>query len=555
MSGRKLVSLAVAVLIILGLLVPASRVEAFSSNQAPVIRIGEWKSHSYGVLIPWGGLAFDPAGNLWVADSENNRVLGFMAPFSGNMSASFVIGQPNFQRTTAGTSAGRLKFPMNVAFDHAGNLWVVDTNNNRVLEFEVPFYGGMNASVVIGQSNFSTAFSNATRSGLNCPEQVAFDSAGNLWVADSCNARVLEFQPPFNTDMNASLVIGEPDFSHKYCQSSTLGYDASCSNHSTLTGPSGIAFDPKGDIWVMESYMATNATMNGRLVEFKPPFKSSMQTTLVMQPVFASAMTFDSAGDLWLACPYCYGGGGGNVVEYRPPFSEGSIVWENGNATNAAVTLGESWEYYVPLSSVLVLPVGLTFDSAGNLWVVDARSSWLIGLMGRVVGYDAQVHLLDTHEGRVYFENQGGLLAPLSAIPFTQMDSIQFPEGLFNFTIQGLPPGGSGNLTIAFTHVLTPGTEWLSKSNGRWSILPPGQTSITGTNMTLTLNNASQTGVISVFGGPAHQPPNITSTVGTSTTITTPLGSQNISPTLVLGGTTVVVVIITSIVFRKRLRT
>ncbi len=527
MSSKKLVSLAVAALIVLGVLVPASRVDAFSSNETPVIRIGEWKSSSYGVLTPWGGLAFDPVGNLWMADSENNRVLGFMAPFNSNMSASFAIGQPDLQRTTAGTSADGLRFPMNVAFDHAGNLWVADSWNSRLLEFDLPFHSGMNASVVIGQWTFSTAFFNTTRNGLSSPEQVAFDSTGNLWVADGGNGRVLEFQPPFSTGMNASLVIGEPDFTHRYCQPSTLGYDKSCSNHSLLTGPGGVAFDLQGDLWITESYH-----INGRLVEFKPPFKNGMQTSLVMQPVFASAITFDSVGNLWLGCPYCYGGGGGSVVEYRLPFSERSIVWENGSAKNASLTLG-GYEENASLSSVLVLPVGLTFDSAGNLWVIDARSSWLVGLIGRVVGYDAQVHPLDTFEGRVYFENHGGLLAPLSAIPFTQMDSIQFPEGLFNFTIQGLRAGGSVTVTISFPHALPSGIGWRSNSSGRWSELPASQTQVNGNNITLTLMNASENGVISEFGGPALTMTSLTSStesIGTSSP-----QPQTIPPSIALG--------------------
>jgi hypothetical protein len=137
------------------------------------------------------------------------------------------------------------------------------------------------------------------------------------------------------------------------------------------------------------------------------------------------------------------------------------------------------------------------------------------------------------------------------------MNSINFPEGLFNFTIQGLPPGGSVDLTITFPHPLMPGTEWLSKSNGRWFILPANQTSITGNNMTLILRNASQTGAISAFGGPAYPPPNLTSitqTASTSIAMTNPLSLQNANfpPTLLLGAIAMIAVITTTIAIRKR---
>jgi sugar lactone lactonase YvrE len=528
LTSRAKIGVTIVPLLLLSMLLPTPHVAGFSNSQLPAIRIGEQKSPSYGILTPWGGLTFDPSGNLWVADSENNLVLEFAPPFSGNMSASFVIGQPNFQGTTAGASAGGLKFPMNVVFDHAGNLWVSDTDNSRVLEFEPPFRNGMNASVVIGQSNFLTAFFNTTRNALSGPEQDVFDSSGNLWVADGGNARILEFQPPFSTGMNASLVIGEPDFTHRYCQPSTLGYETTCSNHSLLTYPSGIAFDLQGDLWITDSY-----AVNGRLLEFTPPFKNGMQASLVMQPVFSSAIKFDSAGNLWLACQFCYGGGGGSVVEYRPPFSEHSIVWENGYALNASVRLGGYGEN-PPLSSVLVLPVGLTFDSAGNLWVVDARSSWLIGLNGRVVGYDAQVHPLDTLEGRVYFENDLGLLAPLSWIPTTRVVVMSYPEGVFNFTIQGLRPGGSVNITITFPDPFPSGIGWwnISRGNpmssGEFDLrqFPQSQVEVDGNRMTLMLTNASEAGVISVLGGPAVPPiTSISATSANSTTQTqTPVG-------------------------------
>jgi len=463
-------------LLILVILLSMPHASAFSLNQTPAITIGERTSPSFGVLNPWGGLAFDASGDLWVADSENNRILEFAPPFSDNMNASTVIGQPNFQSTAASIGAGGLKFPEYMAFDNAGNLWVSDTDNNRLLEFPTPFHSGMNASVVIGQDSFSASFSNISRNGLSYPGQVVFDGSGNMWVADGGNGRALEYQPPFHTGMNASTVIGEPDFTHRYCAPPTYGYEASCSNHSILTGPEGIAFDPNGHLWVIEY---------GRLLEFKPPFQSGMDKTLLLQPVYSTGIAFDANGNLWLSCGYCYGGGGGSVVEYRPPLDAHRIVWENGNASNADFVLNGPWTGQPynssSFSSVLALPLGLTFDSAGNLWVVDARSSWLIGLLGRVVGYDAEIHPLDTQEGRVYFQNQGGLLVPLSALPIRQMDLINFPEGLFNFTIQGLNPGDSVKLKITFAQSLNPETEWLSKSSDRWLAFPANQTSMRGT--------------------------------------------------------------------------
>jgi len=95
--------------------------------------------------------------------------------------------------------------------DAAGDLFVADAHNNRVLEFKPPFVNGKSASVVLGQSAFTTNGGGTTASGLVFPDGIGLDGAGNLYVSDNVNDRVLEFEPPFTTGMGATVVIGEPD--------------------------------------------------------------------------------------------------------------------------------------------------------------------------------------------------------------------------------------------------------------------------------------------------------------------------------------------------------
>ena len=551
MANKAKLAFTVAALLLLSVNLPEPHVAGFSSSQLPAIRIGEQNTSNYGTLTPWGGLAFDQSGNLWVADSQNNRVLEFRPPFSNDMNAAVVIGQTNLQRTDAATAANRMNNPMYVTFDASSNLWVSDSSNNRLLEFQPPFFTGMNSSLVIGQEKFTTAFeNNTTQNSLSNPGQVAFDSSGNLWVPDGGNGRILEYQPPFTTGMNASLVLGEPDFTHRYCDPHSLGIQTRCSNHSSLTGPTEVAFDQKGNLWAPEAWSSTFG-----ISVFKPPFSDGMHPSFRFDSVYAQNLAFDSDGDLWIACWFC-----GHVAEFKPPFGGNSISWWNGTAPNATTTLGGGeccglpWQDSMPN---VMRPSGLAFDSAGNLWVVDDRLSWLmVGLIGRVVGYDAQVHPLDTLTGRVRFENRAGLLVPLIAIPSTEMDSISFPEGLFNFTIQGLQPDGSVTLTVTFAQPVSPGSEWLSKTNGHWAVLPANQTDIQGSNMTLLLNNASGTGVISVFGGPAYPPRNLTSITETTSSIimTTPLSTQNGTAlqTFILAVMAVAVIVTVAVAIRKR---
>ena len=174
----------------------------------PALVIGQTSLTGSGDTSPSGalfgptGLAFDPSGNLWVVDSGNNRVLEFKTPFSDGESASLVIGQPTFGGYIGTTTSGGLNAPSYLAFDPSGNLWVTDQGNNRVLEFTAPFSTGQKASVVIGQANF-TSFapsSTVTAKSLFEPVGIAFDSKGDLWVVDSGDDRVLEYNSPFSTD-------------------------------------------------------------------------------------------------------------------------------------------------------------------------------------------------------------------------------------------------------------------------------------------------------------------------------------------------------------------
>ena len=141
--------------------------------------------------------------------------------------ASIVIGQPGFTTLAPATTSTGLNTPNGLAFDSSGNLWVVDSSNDRVLEYKAPLSTGEAASLVIGQPGFTTNDYTVTNStSLNSPNGLAFDSSGNLWVADLLNGRVLEYAAPFSTREAASLVIGEPSFTAANDEVSKTGLNA-----------------------------------------------------------------------------------------------------------------------------------------------------------------------------------------------------------------------------------------------------------------------------------------------------------------------------------------
>ena len=118
-----------------------------------------------------------------------------VSSFSTYEAASLVIGQTSLTSESLSGGQNWLSGPNAAAFDSSGNLWVADSSNNRVLEFTPPFTDGEDASVVIGQSSF-TANSGVTNSStLDHPTGLAFDHSGDLWVVDNENNRVVEYVP------------------------------------------------------------------------------------------------------------------------------------------------------------------------------------------------------------------------------------------------------------------------------------------------------------------------------------------------------------------------
>ena len=134
---------------------------------------------------------------------------------TSGQAATVVVGQSNLTSGSSGpTSATSLSIPTDVAVDSSGNVWVVDIANDRILEYTAPVTDGEAASIVLGQPDFVSNSPGLTASTLDNPFAIAIDSSGNVWVSDSQNNRVLEYVKGagFTDGESASIVLGQPDF-------------------------------------------------------------------------------------------------------------------------------------------------------------------------------------------------------------------------------------------------------------------------------------------------------------------------------------------------------
>src|SRR5262249_11933127 len=144
------------------------------------------------------GIGVDGSGNLYVAVPADNRILVFPTSGTSGAPASTVLGQTSFTSTqvNAGAfpraSAGTFSGPADVKLDAAGNLYVADSGNNRVLGFQG---SSKSARQVWGQIDFATNGVNQVKaSGLNAAQKVVVDYSEApfaLFVADTANHRVL----------------------------------------------------------------------------------------------------------------------------------------------------------------------------------------------------------------------------------------------------------------------------------------------------------------------------------------------------------------------------
>lgn len=297
-----------------------------------------------------------------VADSFNHRVLIYTEPFTSGEAATVVLGQAGFTDAQDGSrtpTASGMAGPGGVAADGAGNLYVADSQNCRVLRFTPPFANGMGASLVLGQTDFTRNTCAYTATGLQAPAGMAIGAGGELWVADS--SRVLRFSPPFSNGMAADLVLGSAEF-------------AEAVGANTLSWTTALTFDASGDLWVSDAE-------NNRVLEYVPPFSSGMDATLALgQPSLTSGglwrvsansvyyphgLAFDTSGNLWVADYGNY-----RVLEFAPPFSTGmaatAVLGEPDFNSNSA---GEPW----PTRSSLYGPTDVAFAGDGSLLVTDSE--------------------------------------------------------------------------------------------------------------------------------------------------------------------------------------
>ncbi len=292
-------------------------------------------------------MALDSSGNLYIVDTGNNRIRIVSGNVIGTAAGN---GTPGFSGDNGPAVSAQLNVPCAVALDAAGNLYIADYYNNRVRKVA----NGLIVTVAgKGTPGFSGDYSLATNAQLNGPLAVALDSAGGLYIGDYANNRIRK--------VSAALIAtvagnGSAGFSG----------DGGSAASAELHAPYGMAFDTAGDLYLADYQnnrvrVISAGAINTLAGTGAGGFSGDLGPAASAQLNQPSAVAVSSVGDVYIADT------GNNRIR---KVSAGTITTFAG--TGAAGFAGDTG---TAATAQLNAPSGVAFDSSGNLYIADTANN------------------------------------------------------------------------------------------------------------------------------------------------------------------------------------
>jgi len=185
------------------------------------------------------GIAIDKSGNLYIADSHNHRIRQVIA---GTITTIAGIGTPGFSGDGGVATTAQLSLPSAVAVDGNGNVYIADTNNQRIRKI-----AGTTMTTIAGdgEETYAGDGAAATSAVLDSPTGVAVDAVGNIYIADRHNQRVRMVTPAGTISTIAGS--GTPGFSGGFAG------DGAAASAAMLSKPSGVSVDTAGNVYIADT--------------------------------------------------------------------------------------------------------------------------------------------------------------------------------------------------------------------------------------------------------------------------------------------------------------
>ena len=234
------------------------------------------------------GVAVDAQGAVYISDTVNRRIRRVST--SNIISAFAGSGAYKFGGDGGPASAGLLDLPTDLIFDLKGNIYISDTQNNRVRKIDK--FGIISTFAGDGFPGFSGDGGQATLASLDSPTGLAVDPSGNVYVSDSNNGRVRRID---GNGIITTFAGGGND---------SLSIDAA---QLEMHYPSYLAFDRAGNLYISETggFRVRKVTQSGAVATYAGTgeFGSSVDGTpaLKAQLGYIGGINFDSKGNFYIA--------------------------------------------------------------------------------------------------------------------------------------------------------------------------------------------------------------------------------------------------------------
>jgi sugar lactone lactonase YvrE len=317
--------------------------------------VGDGCPASSASLLNPTGTALDSAGNLYIADIDNQRVR--KVDTSGNITTVAGTGTMGYNGDNIPATSAQLSDPEAVAVDGAGNLYIADRFNYRVRKVDAS--GNITTVAGTGTAGYNGDNIPATTAQLTQPSGVAVDGVGNLYIADFAGQRIRKV----DTSGNITTLAGN----------GTAGYiDNVAATSGELSNPSSVALDSAGNLYIADSYnclirevtaatgtittVAGTTTGAGTSANCGSSGDGGAATGAELSSPYGVAV--DSAGDIYIA-----------------DFDNQRIRKVNGAGTINTVagtgTAGSGGDGGPATSAGFFAPDAVTVDPAGNLYIAD----------------------------------------------------------------------------------------------------------------------------------------------------------------------------------------
>jgi uncharacterized protein (TIGR03437 family) len=316
---------------------------------------GDGSAANKAILNQPTGVALDSAGNLYIADSENYRIRKAVTG-GGSGAISTIAGNGGVSYSGDGGAAAKaqLNGPLGVAVDSGGNLYIADTANNAVRKVTAAgTISTLAGSGTLGSGGDGAA---ATSAQLNGPQGVAVDASGNVYIADTGNAKVRK--------VSAGGTIST------YAGSGTAGFagDGAAATSAQLNLPIGLAVDSGGNLYIADygnnvvrrvaASGGTISTVAGNTVQSYGGDGAKATSAALNGP---QSVAVDGGGNLYIADSQ------NNRVRVVTP--------AGGISTVAGTGLpGYTGDGKAATSAQIVSPSGLVVDSTGGLYFTDSSA-------------------------------------------------------------------------------------------------------------------------------------------------------------------------------------